>query len=87
MLPPHINICGLKDYTYMSRKSNLMKALTLNRERKHSMISSGYTPIYNLISPLYLEKIEERVNEGGYHRSTNSNGTEGQNSLQMTYGL
>ena len=42
----------------------------------------GYTPIYHLISPLYLEKIKGRVREEWYHRSTNNNGTEGQNSFK-----
>ena len=29
------------------------------------MTSPGHTPIYHFISPLYLEKIEKRVSEGG----------------------
>ena len=74
----------LKVYYHMSLKSNLMKALTLNWEGKHSITSPGYTPIYNFISPLYLEKIEERASEGGYQQSTNSNDTEGQNYFQTT---
>ena len=43
--------------------------------------------LYTFISfhfPLCLEKIEEQGSEGGYHRSTNSNDTEGQNSFQKT---
>ena len=49
------------------------------------MTSPGYTHMYNLIPPcMYLEKREERVSEGGYHRSTNGNDTEGQNSFQKT---
>ena len=39
---------------------------------------SGLYPYIKFHFPLYLEKIEERVSEGGYHQNTNSNDTEGQ---------
>ena len=55
----------------------------VNFEMRKKAFESG---LYTYISFhfLYLEKIEERLSEAGYHRSTDSYGTEGQNSFQQT---